>query len=148
MTTTETRLLTADDLLRLCSDGVRGELIRGVLCETMAARQEHGEIAMRLGAALLGFIEPRGLGRVMGSDSGVWLDRDPDTVREPDVAFFSVGTIPLDSRVTGYVEVAPELLVEISSPTDSRHEVHGKGAHAAEPRRATRMGRAAGDAQR
>ncbi len=125
-TTTEARLLTADDLLRLDGEGVRGELIRGVLCETMAAGQEHGEIAMRLGAALLGFIEPRGLGRVMGSDSGVWLDRDPDTVREPDVAFFSVGTIPVDSRVTGYAEVAPDLVVEIASPTDSRREVHDK----------------------
>ena len=35
MTTIETRLLTADDLLRLYGEGVRGELIRGVLCETM-----------------------------------------------------------------------------------------------------------------
>ena len=125
-TTTGARLLTADDLLRLYSEGVRGELIRGILCETMAAGQEHGEIAMRLGAALLGFIEPRGLGRVMGSDSGVWLDRDPDTVREPDVAFFSVGTIPVDLRVTGYAEVAPDLVVEITSPSDSHREVHDK----------------------
>ncbi|MXX18023.1 MAG: Uma2 family endonuclease [Dehalococcoidia bacterium] len=125
-TITEAKLLTAADLLRLDGEGVRGELIRGVLCETMAAGQEHGEIAMRLGAALLGFIEPRGLGRVMGSGSGVWLDRDPDTVREPDVAFFAVGTIPLDARVTGYAEVAPDLVVEIVSPSDSRREVHDK----------------------
>ena len=35
MTTTRPKLLTADDLLRLYSEGVRGELIRGMLCETM-----------------------------------------------------------------------------------------------------------------
>ena len=125
-TTTEAKLLTAADLLRLGGEGVRGELIRGVRCETMAAGQEHGEIVMKLGAALLGFIEPRGLGRVMGSDSGVWLERDPDTVREPDVAFFSTGKIPRDARVTGYAEVAPDLVVEIASPSDSRREVHDK----------------------
>ena len=48
MTITETRLLTADDLLRLDSQGVRGELIRGVLHETKPAGLEHGEIAVRL----------------------------------------------------------------------------------------------------
>ena len=125
-TTTEEKLLTAADLLRLDGEGGRGELIRGVLCETMAAGQEHGEIAMRLGAALLGFIEPRGLGRVMGSDSGVWLERDPDTVREPDIAFFSAEKVPLDRRITGYAEVVPDLVVEVASPNDSRREVHDK----------------------
>ena len=48
MMTTETKLLTAGDLLRLYSQGVRGELIPGVLCETMASGQEHGEIVMKL----------------------------------------------------------------------------------------------------
>ena len=49
MTTTEAKLLTAAELLRLCSRGVRGELIRGVLCETMPTGHEHGKIVMRLG---------------------------------------------------------------------------------------------------
>ncbi len=44
MTTTQTKLHTADELLRLSSEGVRGELIRGVLCETMPADGEHGEV--------------------------------------------------------------------------------------------------------
>ena len=120
------RLLTADDLLRLSSRGVRGELIRGVLCETMPTGMEHGEIVMRLGAALLGHIQPRRLGRLMGSDSGVWLERDPDTVREPDIAYFSSARIPPDQRVTGYAEVAPDLVVEVASPGDSRQELHDK----------------------
>ncbi|MCY3881354.1 MAG: Uma2 family endonuclease [Chloroflexi bacterium] len=125
-TTTEAKLLTADDLLRLCSEGVRGELIRGVLCETMASGQEHGEIVMNLGIEMGKFIKPRKLGRLMGSDSGVWLERDPDTVREPDVAFFSAEKVPEGRRVTGYAEVVPDLVVEIASPSDSRREVHDK----------------------
>ena len=120
------RLLTADDLLRLSGQGVRGELIRGVLCESMPAGQEHGEIVIRLGAILLNYIQPRRLGRLMGSDAGVWLERDPDTVREPDIAFFAAETSPLDQRVTGYAETAPDLVVEIASPGDTRRELNDK----------------------
>ena len=126
MTTTQTKLLTADDLLRLYSRGVRGELIRGVLCETMPSGQEHGEIVVQLSAAVLNFVKPRGLGRVVASDSGVRLERDPDTVREPDVAYFSAARMPPGVRVTGYSETAPDLVVEVVSPSDSRRGVNDK----------------------
>ncbi len=125
-TITKTRLLTADDLLRLDAEGVRGELIRGVLCETMPAGQRHGKIVLRLGAALFNFVEPRALGTLVASDSGVWLERNPDTVREPDIAFTSVERLPLGQDVDGYAEVAPDLVVEVVSPSDSRREVHDK----------------------
>ena len=125
-TTTEAKLLTAADLLRLDGEGVRGELIRGVLCETMPAGQRHGKIVARLVAALVNFAEARRLGTVVASDSGVWLERDPDTVREPDIAFTSVERLPLDEDVAGYAEVVPDLVVEIASPSDSRREVHDK----------------------
>ena len=126
MTTTETRLLTAEDLLRLSSEGVRGELIRGVLCETMPTGHEHGAIVVNLSTELRNFIKPRRLGWLVASDSGVWLERDPDTVREPDIAFISAENIPLDARITGYAEVTPDFVVEIASPSDSRREVHDK----------------------
>ncbi len=125
-TITDTKLLTADDLLRLYSEGVRGELIRGVLHETMAAGHEHGEVVVNLGAALFNFVKPRRLGRLVASDSGVRLERDPDTVREPDIAFTSAEKMPLDTRIPGYSEVVPDLVVEIRSPSDSRREVHDK----------------------
>ena len=125
-TTTGAKLLTAADLLRLDHQGVRGELIRGVLCETMAAGIEHGRIVTSLVIELGNFVRPRALGTLVASDSGVWLERDPDTVREPDIAFFSAETMPLDARITGYAETAPDLVVEVSSPSDSRREVHDK----------------------
>ena len=126
MTTTDTKLLTAEDLLRLDSKGVRGELIRGVLCKTMPAGQEHGETVVKLGYRMMAFIEPRKLGRLTASDSGVRLERDPDTVREPDIAFFSAEKIPPGVRVRGYAEVAPDLVVEIVFPNDSLREVNDK----------------------
>ena len=125
-TKTASGLLTADDLLRLCADGVRGELIRGALSETMPTGREHGQIAGRLTVRLGSFIESRKLGVYTTSDSGVWLEHDPDTVREPDVAFFSAEKSPPDERVTGYAQVAPDLAVEIVSPSDRLPAVNDK----------------------
>lgn len=125
-TQTKTSLLTADDLLRLHGEGVRGELIRGVLCESMAAGVDHGKYVMNLAVALDGFIKAGRLGSLMGSDSGVWLGRDPDTVREPDIAFISTERVSLGVSVPGYSEVVPDLVVEIGSPSDNRREVNDK----------------------
>ena len=124
MTTQKTKLLTADDLLRLYSQGVRGELVRGELRETVASGREHGEIVVNMTLALGSFIKPRRLGRLFASDSGVWLERDPDTVREPDIGFISAARAPSGVRVTGYSEEVPDLVVEVVSPSDSAREAN------------------------
>ena len=126
MTTAKPKLLTADDLLRLYSKGVKGELIRGVLHETMASGMRHGKIAMLLGAKFVMHVEPAGLGQVIGSDAGVLLERNPDTVREPDIAYISAERLPLDAEIDGYCPVPPDLVVEIVSPSDSEREVDDK----------------------
>ncbi len=81
---------------------------------------------MRLGAALFNFAEPRRLRTLVASDAGVWSERDPDTVRVSDIAFFSAATMPASTRETGYAEVTPALVVEIASPSNGRREVHDK----------------------
>ncbi len=126
MTTTETKLLTADDLLRLSSEGVRGELIRGVLCETMPAGQRHGKIVSKLNYLVMAHVIPRRLGTVVASDSGILLERDPDTVREPDIAFTSVERLSLGEELDTYAEAVPDLVVEIVSPSDKQPEVQAK----------------------
>lgn len=125
-TQTEAKLLTADDLLKLHDDGVRGELIRGVFCKNVSAGVDHGKYVINLAVALGGFIKSRRLGSLMGSDSGVMLENDPDTIREPDLAFISSKRLPLGSSVPGYSEVVPDLVVEIASPSDSRRAVNDK----------------------
>jgi hypothetical protein len=69
------------------------------------------------------FVDAQKLGRLVASDSGVWLERDPDTVREPDIVFFSAEKVPPGVRVTGYSETVPDLVVEVQSPSDSMREV-------------------------
>ena len=108
MTLPTEKLLTADDLLRLDSQGIRGELVQAVLCKTMLTGLTYGEVVMNLGGELRRFTKPRRLGRIVGSDSGRLLERNPDTVREPDIAFISAQKLPLDVRLSGYFEGAPE----------------------------------------
>ena len=126
MTSSKPDLRTAEDLLRLYSQGVRGELIRGVLCETLPSGQRHGKIVTNLIFELGNLVEQHRLGALVASDSGVWLERDPDTVREPDIAFTSVERLPLGEELDGYAEVVPDLVIEVASPSNSRREVHDK----------------------
>ncbi len=123
---TTTKPLTADDLLRLASEGVRGELIRGELHETMSVGGRHGEIAAMLISELVAHVRPRRLGRVAGTDAGILLERDPDTVREPDIAFISAERLPLDVTVSVYYDVVPDLVVEIISPNDGQRAAHDR----------------------
>ena len=118
MTTTKPQLLTADDLLRLHSEGVKGELIMGVLHKKVSSGLEHGQIVLNIGSPLHQFVRARRLGRVIGSDTGIQLEHNPDTVREPDVAFISAERMPLDVRERRYAQVVPDLVVEIVSPND------------------------------
>ena len=118
MTTTKPQLLTPDDLMRLHSEGVRGELIMGALHKKASSGLGHGEIVLNLGAPLHQFVRARRLGRVIGSDTGIQLEHNPDTVRDPDVAFISAERMPLDVREQRYAQVVPDLVVEIVSPSD------------------------------
>ena len=126
MTTTLEKLLTAEDLLELHSKGIRGELVRGVFCETMSVVGEHGEIVVNLSGELRNFVRPRRLGRLAASDAGVRLERDPDTVREPDISYISAEKMPLDVRATTYYEVIPDLVVEVASQSDTLQSIEDK----------------------
>ena len=119
MTALQTDLLTADDLLRLYSEGVRGELVRGVLHEAMPSEEEHGWIVTNLVGEMFLVVKPLRLGRLIASDAGVWLEREPDTVREPDIAFTRAERLPPGPPSRGYAEVVPDLVVEVVSPRDT-----------------------------
>ena len=128
LTTLGTEPITAEQLLEMDAKGMRGELIRGVFCPTMPAGMKHGEIVVNLVMFLGAEIKPNRLGRLMASDSGVKVETDPDTVREPDIAYFSKERLALDADVPGYAEVPPDLVVEVVSPTDSVRGINDKAS--------------------
>jgi Uma2 family endonuclease len=115
-------LQTAEDLLRFREPGKTAELVRGMLVVREPPSTGHGGRAARLTVRVGAFVERAGLGEVFAQDTGFKIERDPDTVRAPDLAFVArdhVAQIPEQ----GYAELAPDLVVEILSPADRPGEV-------------------------
>ena len=81
---------------------------------------------MRIGARLNNYVEAADLGEVFAAETGFVLRRDPDTVRAPDAAFVSRGRLSEDEPPSGYLELAPDLVVEVVSPSDRRRDVREK----------------------
>jgi Uma2 family endonuclease len=115
---------TAEELLRTPGLG-RCELLRGELIMMSPAGFEHGRIAALICGRLVQFLEQHPVGVVMGAETGFWIERDPDTVRAPDVAFLRTERLP-PTAVRGFFPEAPDLAVEVLSPDDRASEVFGK----------------------
>jgi Uma2 family endonuclease len=113
------KLLTAEEFMRLPQpeDGSQQELVQGVIVMVPPPSFYHGICCSRVCRKVGNFVEDRGLGFVTSNDSGVILERDPDTVRGPDVAFWSKERLPTPPA-EGYPSVAPDLVVEVLSPSD------------------------------
>ena len=127
--TTATKLMTADELLAMPDDGFhRYELVKGELISMAPAGGEHGAIGSRTCRRIGNFVEANDLGEVFNADTGFISSTDPDTVRCPDVSFVRKERILADGIPKGFMHGAPDLAVEVISPSDSYSEVAEKAA--------------------
>ncbi|HXD32582.1 MAG TPA: Uma2 family endonuclease [Pyrinomonadaceae bacterium] len=129
MSSTFTKLTTADELLAMPDDGYRYELIEGELIRMSPAGARHGRIAVKVVNRLGPYVEKHGLGEVYAAETGFKLRSDPDTVRAPDVAFVSKSRVELVGDPEGYWSGAPDLAVEVQSPNDTRKHIDAKARH-------------------
>src|SRR5687768_11750627 len=119
-------LMTAEDLAQLPVDGHHYELVRGALVEVTPAGGRQGENAGQIAGHLWVFVQPRGLGRIYVAETGYVLARNPDIVRAPDVSFVRADRLPPEQEREGYLELAPDLVVEVVSPTDRMRDINDK----------------------
>jgi Uma2 family endonuclease len=124
--TTAVALLTAEEYAALPDDGRPTELVRGVVVAMNLPTPRHGEICAQVVFLLKQFLLTHPVGRVVSNDSGVITERDPDTVRGPDVAFYSYVRVPQGPLPRGYLHVVPELAFEVRSTGDRWREIHEK----------------------
>lgn len=117
-TTTTDALMTASQLAMLPDDGMMYELVQGRLVQMPPSSFLSSAVAVAIAVLLDGFVRPRRLGVVGGADGGVRLATNPDTVRAPDVSFVRRERLPGGRLVPGYFEGAPDLAVEVLSPSD------------------------------
>lgn len=121
-------LFSAEDLLHLPANGRRMELVKGKIYEMAAAGAKHGGGARRAANFLGNHVDDERLGEVFAAETGFILNRFPDTVRAPDAAFVSEDRLPTDGLPDGFLELAPDLVVEVVSPNDRPSEVREKVA--------------------
>ena len=123
----ETRtLMTADELFQLADSGKRYELVAGELVEMAPPGGEHGYIAGRILYRLSAFIDQHKLGgAVFAAETGFRIGQNPDTVRAPDAAYVSEPRLA-QARVADYPDLAPDLVVEVVSPSDTATEIHAR----------------------
>lgn len=121
-----TRGVTADELLTMPENGRRYELVEGELHMMSPAGGRHGRIALKLARRLGDHVEQHGLGETFAAETGFLLQRDPDTVRAPDVAFVSRERLGNRANDPGYLPLAPDLVAEVVSPSDRSGDVETK----------------------
>lgn len=119
----ETRRITGEELLEMGDIGPC-ELIDGRIVPMTPASGEHGFLESELAWHLRDFVVRRKLGWVLIGEVGIYTRRDPDRVRGADVVFISKER--LSELPKGFLEVAPELVVEIISPGDRWSDVRDK----------------------
>jgi Uma2 family endonuclease len=120
-----TRLMTADEFLEFVqrpeNEARWFELVRGEVIESPSPTKIHGVVSgvvsLNVGFWLLTYARQIRRGYVTTNDAGTLLERDPDTVRGPDVAYFTDARRFQDLHPK-YGESPPILAVEVLSPDD------------------------------
>ena len=119
-------LLTAEDLWKQTDDGYRSELVKGVIKRRSPTGFEHGIRTAEIGSLLNVHVKKHKLGYVCGAETGFKISQNPDTVRAPDAAFVKQSAIEEKGIPKGFGEGAPDLAVEVISPSDTYTEVAEK----------------------
>jgi len=118
--------MTADELLVMPDDGFCYELIKGELIRMPPPGHIHGRVTMRIAGPLYQYVLSNKLGIVYAAETGFLIHQNPDTVRAPDAAFVEQQRVDCAGEGEGYWVGAPDLAVEVVSPSDSVGYVEDK----------------------
>lgn len=121
---TAVKIWSDEELMALPKDGYKRELLHGEIIMSPAG-SEHGLICVRVVTELEFFIRRQKLGAVFDSSTGFRLT--PDDLLSPDAAFVSKSRLTGLKRLPrGFFPGAPDLVVEVLSPSDTAERMHDK----------------------
>jgi Uma2 family endonuclease len=116
-------LITGEELLAMGDIG-RSELVDGRIVRMSPSGAQHGVVESNVDFALKQYVREHNLGRVVVGEVGIYTRRNPDRVRAADVTFISRDR--LSEPVQGFLGMAPDLVVEIVSPSDAWQNMRQK----------------------
>lgn len=119
------KLLTAEEFWLLPEGEGKRELVQGEVVEWMPVGGLHSEVAAELITLLRNWARPIKAGFV-GGEAGYIVRRNPDGVRAADVSFVRRERIPESGIPENFWNLAPDLAVEVVSPSESADEVWEK----------------------
>lgn len=118
MATAAEPLTTVEQFARRPDSGAPEELVRGRVIRMPPPKPRHGEVCANSVSIVRDYVKAHDLGCVLSNDSGVITHRGPDTVRGADVAFYSYERAPKGPLPDAYLDVPPDLVVEVRSPDE------------------------------
>lgn len=123
---THKSLLTAEEFFLLSSpgDGSRQELVRGEVITMPPPGGLHGVTCSKIVRKIGAFIDEGPGGTLACNDTGFITDRGPDSVRGPDISYWTKER--LREVPVGYIEVPPDLIVEVLSPSNTSKQINSK----------------------
>jgi Uma2 family endonuclease len=122
----QTETLMTGEELSASGHSALCELVEGRIVPMSPTSFKHGNYEGNFYEHLKAYVRRRKSGKVLVGEVGLYTHRNPDTVRAADVAFISNERLARQSKAGGYLEVAPELVVEILSPDDRWSDVTQK----------------------
>ncbi len=118
--------MTPDEFLVHSIPDGKAELVRGELRVTPPAGGPHGRAATNLVLLLAFYLKGRGLGSLFADGVGYLLLELPRTIRCPDLSFVCAHRLPMEGIGPGLLKLAPDLAVEVLSPSESASELEEK----------------------
>ncbi len=125
MATATKTLVTIAEYAKMESETAT-ELVRGEIIDVPPPADFHGVYCANVVELLCEWSPRKAKGVILSNDTGLVVERDPDTVRGPDVMFISTSRLPPGGFTGEWVKVPPDLIVEVRSPSNSLADVLDK----------------------
>ena len=119
-TATTTKPLTYEEYLDTPEIKGRFDIVDGEIIMAAAPTNEHQETIGEFYFILRPFVIERNLGKVLFAPLDIVIRRNPLRTRQPDLLFISKDRY---DRYQYPLEIAPELAIEILSPSNTRRRV-------------------------
>lgn len=127
---TKAQKLTFEAWLALPETKQRYEIVDGVLIMPPAPTPDHQWILQEIFVRLRDFANEKSLGVVLAAPVDLLIQREPLRTRQPDILYLNAQRTSIKGRAElrglQFLEIPPDLVVEVLSPSNTRRDLEDK----------------------